>query len=292
MQRHASAALLALALVGACGPGEAPSSGPVIDDAGRAVRLEGPAQRVVSLSPSATELLFAIGAGHRVVGRTRWCADPPEVSKVPSVGDGLAPNVEMIVAQRPDLVVFYHSGMNAAAIEQLERLGIATASVQLDGLADLSRAALLLGRLTGDSGRADTLVRAFERELAAVSTPPPSDAPSVLILAWDNPPIVIGSASFLSEIVDRAGARNAFADLEQPSGSVSLEAIAARDPDVVLLTEGDGEPAFARRPEWQVVEAVGAGRFAAVSGSQFAHPSFRAALAIAELRAALEAWRR
>ncbi len=291
MLRHASAALLAVALLGGCGPDEAPSSGPVVDDAGRAVRLERPAQRIVSLSPSTTELLFAVGAGDRVVGRTRWCADPPEVVGVPSVGDGLDPNVEMIVAQRPDLVVFYHSGMNAGAIEQLERLGIATASVQLDGLADLSRAARLLGRLTGDSARADTLVRVFEQELATVSTPPTGNAPSVLILAWDNPPIVIGSASFLSEIVERSGARNAFADLERPSGSVSVEAIAARQPDVVLLTEGDDEPAFARRREWQVVQAVERGRFAAVSGSHFAHPSFRAVRAIAELRAVLEAWR-
>jgi iron complex transport system substrate-binding protein len=261
-------------------------------DTGRAVRLDAPAQRIVSLSPSTTELLFAIGAGDRVVGRTRWCADPPEALAVESVGDGLDPNVELIVARRPDLVVFYRSGMNDAAIAQLERLGIATASVQLDGLADLTRAALLLGRLTGDSARADTLVRVFEQELSAVSTPPLADAASVLILAWDNPPIVIGSASFLSEIVSHAGARNAFADLEHPSGSVSLEAIAARAPEVVLLTEGDAEPAFARRPEWQVVKGVREGRFVAVSGSQFSHPSFRAALAIAELRAALEGWRR
>ncbi len=292
MLRHASAALLAVALVGACGSGEVPSSGAIIDDAGRAVRLDAPAQRIVSLSPSTTELLFAIGAGDRVVGRTRWCADPPEALAVESVGDGLDPNVELIVARRPDLVVFYRSGMNDAAIAQLERLGIATASVQLDGLADLTRAALLLGRLTGDSARADTLVRVFEQELSAVSTPPLADAASVLILAWDNPPIVIGSASFLSEIVSHAGARNAFADLEHPSGSVSLEAIAARAPEVVLLTEGDAEPAFARRPEWQVVKGVREGRFVAVSGSQFSHPSFRAALAIAELRAALEGWRR
>ncbi len=292
MLRHASAALLVVALVGACGSGERRSSGPIIDDAGRAVRLTGPAQRIVSLSPSTTELLFAIGAGDQVVGRTRWCADPPEALEVESVGDGLDPNVELIVARRPDLVVFYRSGMNDAALEQLERLGIATASVQLDGLADLARAALLLGRLTGDSARADTLVRAFEQELAAVSTPPADDAATVLMLAWDNPPIVIGSASFLSEIVSHAGARNAFAELERPSGSVSLEAIAARAPDVVLLTEGDAEPAFARRPEWQVVKGVREGRFVAVSGSQFSHPSFRAALAIAELRAALEGWRR
>jgi ABC-type Fe3+-hydroxamate transport system substrate-binding protein len=290
--RHASVALLAVALVGACGSDELPSSGRIIDDAGRVVRLDAPAQRIVSLSPSTTELLFAIGAGDRVVGRTRWCADPPAALEVESVGDGLDPNVELIVAQRPDLVVFYQSGMNDPAIAQLERLGITTASVQLDGLADLARAARLLGRLTGDSARTDTLVRIFEGELAAVSTTPAEDAATVLMLAWDNPPIVIGSASFLSEIVSRAGARNLFADLAQPSGSVSLEAIAARAPDVVLLTEGDSAPAFARRPEWQVVKAVREGRFASVRGSHFSHPSFRAAQAIAQLRAALEGWRR
>ncbi len=292
MLRGTSLALLAVALLGACGAGEPPPAGPVIDDAGRAVRLERTARRIVSLSPSTTELLFAIGAGDRVVGRTRWCVDPPEARDVPSVGDGLDPNVEMIVARRPDLVVFYRSAMNAAAIEQLDRLGIATASVQLDGLADLSRAALLLGRLTGDSARADSLVQVFRRELAAVSIAPSDDAPTVLLLAWDNPPITIGAASFLSEIVGRAGARNVFGDIGQPSGGVSLEAIAARGPDVVLLTEGEERPAFAQRPEWQVVDAVREGRFILASGTEFAHPSFRAARAISALRAALDGWQR
>ncbi len=287
MRRTSRAGLLAAALALACGSSGAPAAGPVVDDAGRAVTLQAPARRIVSLSPATTELLFAIAAGDRVVGRTRWCQDPPEASAVPSVGDGLDPNVELIVARRPDLVVFYHSGANDAAIAQLARVGIAAASVKLDGLEDLARAALLLGRLTGDSVRADSLVSAFQPELTRVAARPPAAAPSVLMLAWDNPPIVIGSASFLSEIVELAGGRNAFGDLEQPSAPVSIEAIAARDPDVVLVAGGSGDPAWARRPEWQAVGAVEAGRFVAVSGTEFSHPSFRAAQAVERLRAAL-----
>ncbi len=248
--------------------------------------LEAPARRIVSLSPATTELLFALGAGDRVVGRTRWCADPAAVRDVASVGDGLDPNVEIIVSLRPDLVVFYHSAMNDAAIARLGELGIATASVKLDRLTDLARAARLLGALTGRGAAADSLVRELDaglQEVAAVGA-----GPSVLILVWDNPPIVIGGASFLSEIVTLAGARNAFGDLDRPSATVSIEAVAARDPDVVLATDGKSEPAWARRPEWRVVGAVAAGRYATVSGTEFSYPSFRAPAAVARLRAALE----
>lgn len=288
MYRVPHAGLLGAVLVLGCGPGGTPAAGPVVDDAGRTVALETTPQRIVSLSPATTELLFAIGAGQRLVGRTRWCQDPPEASAVPSVGEGLDPNVELIVARRPDLVVFYRSAANDAAIAQLARLGIATASVQLDGLADVARAAILLGRLTGDSARADSLVAAFRSALPHALAGPDVSRPRALMLAWDNPPIVIGGASFLSEIVELAGGRNAFGDLEQPSAPVSIEAIAARDPDVVVVTSGDDVPAWARRPEWQTVGAVRAGRFVVVSGTEFSHPSFRAPRAVERLRVALD----
>jgi iron complex transport system substrate-binding protein len=284
---RAEAAVAAVALCAACGGAErAPA--PLVDDAGRAVRLDGPARRIVSLSPATTELLFALGVGDRVVGRTRYGQDPPAARAVPSVGEGLEPNVEVIVARRPDLVVFYHSPANARARTQLDRLGIATASVALDGLDDLRRAARFLGRLTGSLDAADSAVRAFDRALREAAVPPGDSAPSVLLLAWHEPPIVIGGASFQSEIVRLAGGRNVFEHLAQPSATVGIETIAARDPDVVLLTGGETDPGFARRPEWRVVPAVAEARFVAVEGTAFAHPSFRAADAVRALRRALE----
>src|SRR3989442_5875240 len=120
------AGLLLSAALPACRRAErAPSQEGVVvtDDAGRRVWLAAPAQRAVSLLPSFTELLFAIGAGDRLVGRTAWCDYPPEALRVPSVGDGMPANVEALAARHPPLVVLYRSGPNGTASEQLERPG-------------------------------------------------------------------------------------------------------------------------------------------------------------------------
>jgi iron complex transport system substrate-binding protein len=264
------------------------SSSVLVDDAGQPVRLARPATRIVSLSPAFTELLFALGVGDRVVGRTRWGQDPPAAVSVPSVGDGLDPNVEAIVAQRPDLVIFYRSATNAESIAQLDRLNIATASLAVDGLDDLRRAARFLGRLLDSRAAADSLIHKFDTSLREVSVSEGGPSVRVLLLAWDEPAIVIGGSSFQSEIVRLAGGVNVFDDLEQPSATVGIEMIAARDPDVVLLTAGKSDPAFTKRPEWQVVRAVREGHFAVVDGTEFSHPSFRAAEAVRAMRRALE----
>ena len=279
---------LLAALVMACGHAATP--GHVVDDAGRTVALERPAERIVSLSPSTTELLFTIGAGDRVVGRTQWCEDPPEALTLPSVGDGLDPNLELILALRPDLVVFYQSGSNASAIERLDALGIATVSARLDRLDDVPRVARMLGRLTGTEARAAAVSESLDVQLEALSTPRPMTVPRVVLLAWDAPPIVIGAGSFLSELIRLAGGENVFDDLPQPSAPVGIEAIVSRQPDLVLLV-GDEEPDFLRRPEWQVVQAIREGRFAVASGTQFSWPSLRSLAAVRQLREMLTAWR-
>jgi len=275
----------------ACHDGDARGSGPLVDDAGRTVSLQVTPSRIVSLAPGMTELLFAVGAGERVVGRTRWCDYPPEVVDIPSVGDGLDPNVESILAQRPDLVVFYASPANETAISQLEQLGVATLSLLTDDLEDLMRSARLLGRVTGDSTVADSLSDWLDREISLLErTRPDWDDPSVLLVAWDNPPIVIGESSFLSEIVAIAGGQNSFADVNRPSLTVSIETIAARDPDLALVASDSGVPAWAGRPEWRAVTAVRNSSFVVVQGSEFSRPSFRAPQAIRTLRAALQDW--
>jgi iron complex transport system substrate-binding protein len=248
-----------------------------------------PARRIVSLAPSITELLFAIGAGDRVVGRTSWCDYPPDAQRVPSVGDGLNPNVEAIVARRPDLVLVYTSPSNAAAVERLRALGIPTDTIRMDRLADVAAGARRFGRLAGAARRADSLAADFARALdSARAAPPTGPRPRVLLLAWDAPPVVIGGGSFQHELATLAGADNVFADLPQASGQVSIETIAARDPDlVVLLGETAPEPTWAARPEWRVVRAVRNRRFVRLTGSEFARPSLRAIAAARELRAAI-----
>lgn len=278
-------------LVSACAgrePSPAATAIVAVDDAGDTLRLPGPAHRIASLIPATTELLFAVGLGPQVVGRTTWCDYPAEAVAVPSLGDGLQPNLEAIVAARPDLVVLYRSTQNAAAAERLRAQGIPTLVVETDRLADVPRLARLLGRLGGREAAGDSLARRFEAELAAATLREPADPARLLLLAWDQPPIAIGGGSFLSELVQRAGARNIFADLSAPSAPVSLEAIARRDPDFLLVLS-DSAPGYIARPEWQAVTAVRDRRFLLVPAALFSHPGPRSPAALRALEAALDA---
>ena len=286
------AGLVALA-VAACARGErAPAhTGPAVtDDAGRRVTLAAPARRVVSLLPSFTEILFAVGAGDRLVGRTAWCDYPPAALAVPSVGDGMPPNVEAVAARRPDLVVLYKSGPNATAAEQLERLGILTVLFDLNRLEELGPAARRLGVLTGRRPAGDSLARAMDSLTSQRPESPTPSSKSLVFLVWDNPPIVIGAGSYLDRLAGLAGARNVFHDIATPSAQVSIETIAARNPDFIAMLSDSGlRPGYANRPEWRVVPAVRQGRFLFLPGRLFGRPGPRAAEAVRELRRRLEA---
>jgi iron complex transport system substrate-binding protein len=284
--------LPSLALLGtlACGrPAPAPTATLVVDDAGDSVAVRAPAHRVVSLIPATTELLFAIGAGDAVVGRSTWCDYPAAAARVPNLGDGINPNVEAILAARPDLVVLYNSVQHAAVSARLRGLGIPTLRMNTDRLADVDRIGRLLGRLTGRSGSADSLAAAFDTALASATvTPREGHRPTVLLLVWEQPPMTIGRGSFLNELVERAGGANLFGDVAVSAGPVSIEAVASRDPDFIFTTT-DGPSSFARRPEWQVVRAVREHRFLRVTGSEFNRPGPRSPAAIRELAARLGA---
>jgi ABC-type Fe3+-hydroxamate transport system substrate-binding protein len=282
-------ALLLLSAAAACGGDRAPTGAlVVVDDAGDTVRLAAVPRRVVSLIPATTELLFAMGQGDRLVGRSQWCDYPAEAARIPSLGDGITPNLEAVLGARPDLVVLYHSGQNGAAAERLRSLGIPAIRVRTDLLADVPRLAALLGRLLDARPAADSLSRRFEAELAAATVPPPADPPSIFLLVWDQPPMTVGSGSYLSELVRRAGGRNIYADLPTSSGQISVESAAARDPDAIL-TSNPALPAFAGRPEWQVVRAVRERRFVHAPGSEYSRPGPRAPEAIRRLAAQLAA---
>lgn len=267
----------------ACGPVDhpAPPAITLVDDAGDSLLLRAPARRIVSLLPSTTELLFAIGAGSSVVGRTTWCDYPAAARAVPDLGDGIAPNLEAILGANPDLVLLYDSPQNGGVAERLRASGIAVARLHNDLLSDVPRLARMLGTMTATDSAAAAVAQAFEAALA--SLPPRSDSPvRVMLLVWDQPPMTVGRGSFLTELVARAGGRNVFDDIAASSAQIAIEAAVARDPDVMLLL-GGGPPAFAGRPEWQAVPAVRDRRFVVASGSEYQRPSPRAPAAIRAL---------
>jgi ABC-type Fe3+-hydroxamate transport system substrate-binding protein len=254
----------------------------VVDDAGDTVRLAAPASRVVSLIPATTELLFAIGAGRAVVGRTSYCDFPAAAESVPNLGDGIKPNLEAVIASRPDLVILYNSGQNAAVAGRLRELGVAAMRLNTDALSSVPRIARLLGKLTGNEKAADSLTAVFDTALASATQPATEPRPEVLLLVWEQPPMTVGRGSFLNELLERAGGENLFADVAGTDGVVSIEAVAARDPDLIFTT-AEGPSAFATRPEWQAVAAVREKRFLHVTGSEFGRPSPRSPMAIRQL---------
>ena len=268
--------LLCLVLVGACGR---PSA--------RAPSVS--ARRVVSLAPSITELLFALGAGPQVVGRTTYCKYPPAALAVPSVGDGLNPNVEAIAARTPDLVVLYQSPHTETAARQLAALGVATLVVRHDRLEDIATTARQLGEATGHAAAGAVIAHQIDSALAAPA--PPDWHARVVHVVWDNPPIVIGGGSYLDQLTGLAGARNVFHDITTPSATVSIETIAARDPDWIAVlreTADTTPPDYAKRPEWQVVRAVRERHFLFLPAELFGQPSARAPESVAYLRRALD----
>lgn len=272
----------------ACSPErESPPAGEEVirDDAGRRVPDE-PVERIVSLQPSTTELLFAVGAGEKVVGRSRWDEYPPAALGVPSVGEAIDPNLEAIAARDPDIVVLYPSNANQQAMQRLAVLGIRTLNLRMDSLGSVARATRILGRVAGAAERGDSLATNFAQWLdSARAVAVRGTGPGVVIVSWDNPPIVIGGESFLSELLHLAGARNVFADVDAPSAQVTIEAVADRDPDLLLyIGESDAPPDFFARPEWRVIDAVRDRRIVHARGSAFSWPSLRAPEAVARLR--------
>ncbi len=244
-----------------------------------------PAHRIVSLAPSSTELLFALGAGDQVVGRTTWCRYPPAPLRVPDVGDGLNPNVEAIAARQPDLVVLYRSQLNETAAAQLARLGIPSVTLAQDRLEDIARAAHELGRLTGRPAAGDSIGAAME---ALLRTPPPAPIMRVAFVVWDNPPMVIGGGSYLDQLATLAGGANVFHDLGAASATVSIETIVARNPDVILvLSDSTAPPAYSGRREWRAIRAVRRRRFIMLPADLFGRPSPSAPAAVVALRRAL-----
>ncbi len=242
--------------------------------------------RIVSLNPTTTDLLFAIGAGPRMVGRTEWDRWSDSVRAVPDLGAGLRPNVEAVLAKRPDLVVLYASADNADAVRQLRAAGVAVMALKVDRLSDFRRAALLLGEATGESSRArdvvDSVTATLDRVREATRRLP---HPTVFWHIWDAPIITIGRGSYMNDLVEIAGGRNVYGDLAAASPTVSIEDVIHRDPDVIIA----GPVGAARMRSsaiWRSVNAVQRDRIAVVDTMLVGRPGARlgeAAVAIARL---------
>ena len=267
----------AVAATTACDRSEARRAAPLVDDFGAPVHagsVQSPS-RIVSLNPTTTEILFALGAGARLVGRTHWDVWPDSARLVPDVGDGLRPNVEAVLARHPQLVVLYASADNRSAARRLRSAGVDVLALKVDRIPDFVRATRLLGLATGEPEAATVVVDSVQRTLARVRQETARlPHPRVVWPVWEAPVMVIGGGSFLTELLEIAGGRNIYADLASPSPQVSLEDVIRRAPDVVLASS-DGAAHIRADRAWQAVAAVREGRVLVVDSALVLRPSVR-----------------
>jgi iron complex transport system substrate-binding protein len=205
---------------------------------GLSMAAAAPPQRIVSTAPSITEMLFALGAGDRVVGVTTYCRYPEEAQQKPKIGGFASPNVEAILRQRPDLVVIMEDRTDLA--DRLKPFRVPMLSLRHQRLGDIERSIVTLAARLGLEDRGRSLVAGIRRDLSRV-TDSVAKRPrrSVLYLVGRNPGSLtdlyaVGPGSYLDELITLAGGRNVFHDAAVAYAKVSLEEILARDPDVIV----------------------------------------------------------
>jgi ABC-type Fe3+-hydroxamate transport system substrate-binding protein len=254
---------------------------------------QAPPQRIVSLVPAATEILFAIGAGPRVVAVSSYDHEPPEVERLPRVGALLDPDLERILGLRPDLAVIYGTQHDLA--QQLTRAGVPMFRYTHGGLADVTAAIRSLGERTGSAAGANEVAGRIERDLAAIrSRVAGRPAPRVLLVFGREPGTLrnlyaSGGTGFLHDMLAVAGGRNVFADQKRESIQATAELLLAAAPDVVieLHVQSLPPPDLSAWQSLPALPAVRGNRLVALSGTDLVTAGPRVALATERLAKAL-----
>jgi iron complex transport system substrate-binding protein len=257
---------------------------------GRGIRAASP-QRLVSLVPAVTEMVFAMGDGGRLVGVTSFDRYPPEVSRIPRVGALLDPDVEHILRLKPDLVLVYQTQTELK--QRLDRAGIPYYSYEHRGLADITTTIRAIGARIGSNARSEKLAGEIERQIEAVRVSVARFPRPRTLLVFERDPSSLrglyasGGYGFMHDMLEAAGGADVFADIKQSSVQASTEMILTRRPEVIIdLRYGDQvrpEALPGQMQAWNVLAAIPAvrnGRVYPLVGDEFVIPGPRVVEAI------------
>ncbi|MCL2602032.1 MAG: ABC transporter substrate-binding protein, partial [Treponema sp.] len=263
--RYIVLAGLFFAVFASCAPRNEPlrEEGVFIDALGRRYAPAEAPRSIVSLSPSVTEILFAIGAGDRVVGVTQYCDYPAQAQERTLVGgfSGITVNVEQIRALAPDLVIL-SANMHTRIVALLDNLGIPSFAVEPTTFSQVYDTIALIGELSDAVSGAEEVIAQMREKIAAVRNPLPDTLPpTVFWVLSEEPLMTVGGETFISQAISLAGGENIFGDLREQWPMVSPEQVLFRRPDWILSVDCMGSEGFElRSPLWQNFPAVREGR--------------------------------
>ena len=208
------------------------------DDLGRSVKLPGKVERVVSLAPSLTESIYAVGAGENLVGVTTYCDYPDAAMAVEKVGDTQTPNIERIVALKPDVVFVSTASQLEAFMATLDQQGIAVYVMDAKSVGEVIDDLRTLGKLLGIENSAEQLATALAERVSKVEAIA-SSKPRVFIQISNEPLFTVGKDSYLTEVVEKAGGESVTKDIASGYPKLSKETASAMSPDVIILSNSE-----------------------------------------------------
>ena len=267
---------------------------PVVDDRGGTIDLAGPARRIVALAPHLTELLFAAGAGDRIVATVAYSNFPEAARKLPRIGDAHAIDLERLVGLKPDLVIAWAGGSSQPQLEVLKALGIAVYQDAPQDLDHIARSIERFGQLAGTGAVAGPAAAHLRSRLAGLRQRHAGRSEvSVFHQVWDRPLMTVGGRHLISQVLGLCGGRNVFAGLAAPAPHVAFEAVLEADPEVIV-SAGEGTPHAAGLGAWLAwprLRAVARGNLVVVAPDLISQPVPRLLDGAEQVCAALEAAR-
>jgi iron complex transport system substrate-binding protein len=230
----------------------------VEDGVGNVLTFESAPQRIISLAPNHTEVLYALGLGDRVVGVTEYCNYPPEAAEKPKVGDFVNTDLELVVGLEPDLVLATTMHM-AETVPAIQERGIPVFVLDPQSVDNVLEEISILGQITGQEAVADALIADMQARIDAVQERV-KDAPRPRVF-WELGPelFTVGPDTFVNDLIVLAGGENVAADADTPWPQLSVEAIILKDPDVIVLADhnyGQTVEMVKERPGWEDIAAV------------------------------------
>lgn len=218
----------------------------IVDDAGKTHHFKQPVKRIVSLMPHATELLFEVGAGDRVVGAVKYSDYPEAAKSIPRVGGYSALNIEAIVALQPDLLIAWPEGNRTRELERLKSLGLPILVSDPRTFKDIANALKVYGKVTGENKKAEAAIESFNKKYHFLrETYSQQEIVSVFYQVWNSPLMTQNGNTFISQAIELCGGVNIFSELPMTNPQVSIESILIKDPQVIVAS-GMGKA----RPEW------------------------------------------